>query len=78
MIDYATNERKAWIRRLQTGARPDNWVLSPHYRPAPKLSVDDEYRQRAARRVRRGGETSGGANVPERPQGPPCRGPHVC
>jgi hypothetical protein len=48
MIDYAMQERQAWIKRLQTGERPANWVLSPHYRPAPKLSVDDEYRQRAA------------------------------
>ena len=47
MIDYATNERRAWIKRLQTGERPDNWVLHRRYSPRPDHVVELEYEARA-------------------------------
>lgn len=44
MIDYATQERREWIARLQTGKKPANWILDPKYSPKGDEAVDREIR----------------------------------
>ena len=49
MIDHATEERRAWIARMQTGEKPQNWLLLAEYSPLPDPRVDAEYQARADR-----------------------------
>ena len=48
MIDHATQERRAWIARMQTGEKPDNWLLAVPIK-AQNDTVDAEYKARADR-----------------------------
>ncbi len=48
MIDHATQERRAWIKRMQSGEKPSNWVLHRRYSPRPDHGVELEYETRAA------------------------------
>ena len=50
MIDLATEERRAWIARLQTGKKPDNWLLHPRFSPKGDPAVDREIEARLAQR----------------------------
>lgn len=49
MIDLATPERRAWIARMQSGQKPDNWILHPRFSPKGDARVDAECRARAER-----------------------------
>ena len=48
MIDHATEERRAWIARMQGAKRPVNWVLAVPIK-AQNDTVDAEYQARADR-----------------------------
>lgn len=53
MIDYATKERRAWLRRLQSGQKPANWLLSQEFSPPGDPDVDREIEARNAQRQAR-------------------------
>lgn len=50
MIDYATQERRQWIARMQMGQRPANWILDKRYSPKADESVDREIRAKMEER----------------------------